>query len=153
MAPPKLSTKAPTHQACIAAIEAVLSPAIHMPITHKASAALVPIFSTVHDHLSEAIPLLAQAQTQYQQTPIRPTGTANLVHNVSAVTCPNPHPPSMNRQPPYTSQKIHIWQQNVQKSLTAQTNLINNIKPEAWDIIALQEPYINSYGNTMANNT
>ncbi|KAG6858909.1 hypothetical protein C0991_001740, partial [Blastosporella zonata] len=72
--------------------------------------------------------------------------------NATAAAQTLPLPPPMNRRPPQAPQKLRIWQQNVRKSFTTQADLINSIRPEAWDIVALQEPYLNSYGNTMANN-
>jgi hypothetical protein len=50
-----------------------------------------------------------------------------------------------------TTSKLQIWQQNLNTSLTAQTSLLNNSCNDKWDIIALQEPYINTVRNTSAN--
>ena len=46
---------------------------------------------------------------------------------------------------------VNIWQQNLNKSDIAQQDLINSINPNKYDIIALQEPYIDFLGNTCAN--
>jgi hypothetical protein len=54
----------------------------------------------------------------------------------------------MNLHPPVLPQKLRIWQQNVHKSKTAQDYVLNTANPKDWDIIALQEPWINSYGNS-----
>ena len=46
---------------------------------------------------------------------------------------------------------IKIWQQNVNKSSTCQHNLISSARlaKKGIDIVALQEPSINFYGNTV----
>jgi hypothetical protein len=49
------------------------------------------------------------------------------------------------------SQRFHIWQQNLGKSLIAQHDLLAKANPRNWDIIALQEPYINHLGLIRAN--
>ena len=46
---------------------------------------------------------------------------------------------------------FHIWQQNVAKSLTAQHDVLAKADPKKWDILALQEPYLDSIGLTQAN--
>jgi hypothetical protein len=51
-----------------------------------------------------------------------------------------------------TSTKFfQIWQQNVAKSNTAQHDLLAKANPSEWDIIALQEPYLDHLGLTCAN--
>ena len=55
----------------------------------------------------------------------------------------------MNDQPP--AKYFNIWQQNVAKSSTAQHDLLAMAHPSNWDIIALQEPYIDHLGLTQAN--
>jgi len=50
-----------------------------------------------------------------------------------------------------TLDKLRIWQQNLNKSHIAQLTLINSIPPGEWDILAIQEPSLNSLGNTKAN--
>lgn len=41
-----------------------------------------------------------------------------------------------------------IWQQNTHKSNMTQSYILNTGNPNNWDIIALQEPWINSFGNS-----
>src|SRR5258706_2456957 len=50
-----------------------------------------------------------------------------------------------------TTKHFCIWQQNVVKSSTAQYDVLANANPKNWDIIALQEPYLDSIGLTQAN--
>ena len=51
-----------------------------------------------------------------------------------------------------TSRKyFNIWQQNVVKSSTSQHDLLAKADPNKWDIIALQEPYLNHLQLTQAN--
>ena len=57
-------------------------------------------------------------------------------------------PYSMNLQAPTFLQKLRIWQQNAHKSKTAQSYILNTANPNNWDIIALQELWFDSYGNT-----
>ena len=57
----------------------------------------------------------------------------------------------MNIQPPRLPQKLRIWQQNVHKSKTAHSYVINTASPSDWDVIALQEPWIDSYGNSRSS--
>jgi hypothetical protein len=44
--------------------------------------------------------------------------------------------------------RIRMWQQNVNKSLTSQLHLLNAARPNDWDIILLQEPWIGSTKTT-----
>ena len=48
------------------------------------------------------------------------------------------------------SMTVNVWQQNLNKSDVAQQDLIS-IDPNTYDIIAIQEPYIDFLGNTRAN--
>ena len=57
----------------------------------------------------------------------------------------------MNRATNDTPTTMNIWQQNLNKSDTAQQDLINSIDPNIYDILVLQEPYIDFLGNTHAN--
>ena len=58
----------------------------------------------------------------------------------------------MTDTPTYTMlDKLQIWQQNLNKSHIAQLTLVNSTPPGDWDILALQEPSLNSLGNTRAN--
>ena len=51
-----------------------------------------------------------------------------------------------------TSRKyFNIWQQNVAKSSTSQHNLLAKADPNDWDIITLQEPYLDHLQLTWAN--
>jgi ribonuclease HI len=52
-----------------------------------------------------------------------------------------PHPSSLPH-------KLRIWQQNVHKSKTAHDYILNTANPKDWDVIALQEPWIDKYGNS-----
>ena len=54
----------------------------------------------------------------------------------------------MNIRPPELPQKLRIWQQNVHKSKTTQTYVLNTANPKDWDVLALQEPRIDSFGNS-----
>ena len=47
--------------------------------------------------------------------------------------------------------RLRIFQQNLNKSDKAQYDLINSPIHNNWDLILLQEPYINALGNTKAN--
>ena len=46
---------------------------------------------------------------------------------------------------------IRFWQQNLNKSLTAQLDLLNKINPQETDFIFIQEPHINFLNQTRAN--
>ena len=50
-----------------------------------------------------------------------------------------------------TNKRFCIWQQNVAKSPTAQHDMLAMAKPHQWDLIALQEPYLDSFGLTQAS--
>ena len=54
----------------------------------------------------------------------------------------------MNIRQPSLPQNLRIWQQNVHKSKTAQSYVLNTANPKDWDVIALQEPWIDSFGNS-----
>ena len=56
----------------------------------------------------------------------------------------------MNKRTPKAPEQLRIWQQNTHKSQTAQDYVINTARPEDWDIIALQEPWIDSLGKSRA---
>lgn len=50
------------------------------------------------------------------------------------------------------NKRLRIWQQNLAKSARAQANFINsNTLSKEWDIILLQEPFFDDYGNTKAS--
>ena len=48
---------------------------------------------------------------------------------------------------PSMLQSLRIWQQNVHKLKTAHSYVLNTANPQDWDIIALQEPWIDSFSN------
>ena len=52
-------------------------------------------------------------------------------------------------EPPPT--RLHIWKQNLNKSDKAHYDLINTPLHKNWDILALQELYIDTLGNTKVN--
>ena len=54
----------------------------------------------------------------------------------------------MSKRPPSLPSKLRIWQQNLHKSQTAQDYVRNTANPADWDILALQEPWLNSLGNS-----
>ena len=47
--------------------------------------------------------------------------------------------------------RIKFWQQNVNRSLVTQLDVLDLAKPSDYDVILLQEPYIDFLGNTRAN--
>ncbi|KAG1817233.1 uncharacterized protein BJ212DRAFT_1270724 [Suillus subaureus] len=47
--------------------------------------------------------------------------------------------------------RLHVWQQNLNTSLTAQHSLLNGPITNKWDVIALQEPHINHMKNTISS--
>ena len=73
------------------------------------------------------------------------TATAERAH----LTC-TPTAPSMSRATGLTPNRLRIWQQNLNKSRVAQEDLINSGVYKDYDVLILQEPYIDSYGNTKA---
>ena len=56
----------------------------------------------------------------------------------------------MSRGPHAAPTQINVWQQNLNKSRIAQEDLINSDIQRTYDILMLQEPYIDGYGNTKA---
>ncbi|KIJ11402.1 hypothetical protein PAXINDRAFT_27822, partial [Paxillus involutus ATCC 200175] len=44
--------------------------------------------------------------------------------------------------------QLRIWQQNLNTSRIVQLSLLNSRVAKDWDIVALQEPYINPMKNT-----
>ena len=53
--------------------------------------------------------------------------------------------------PPELPRKLRIWQQIVHRSKTAHSYIINTANPKDWDILALQEPWIDSFGNSQGS--
>ncbi|KIM57559.1 hypothetical protein SCLCIDRAFT_55971, partial [Scleroderma citrinum Foug A] len=50
-----------------------------------------------------------------------------------------------------TLSRMHIRQQNLNTSHSAQLTLLNGPISDEWDILALQEPALNTLGNTRAS--
>jgi len=50
-----------------------------------------------------------------------------------------------------TLTRLRVWQQNLNASLLAQHSLLNSPIAHDWDIVALQEPHINSMKNTISS--
>ena len=61
---------------------------------------------------------------------------------------PTPTNPSLNNTPHPVPNRLCIWQQNLNKSRVMQEELINSEVYKEYDLLILQEPYIDSYGNT-----
>ena len=43
---------------------------------------------------------------------------------------------------------IRIWQQNVNKSLDIQLDLLHSASPDDYDLLVIQEPYLDHLHNT-----
>ena len=52
-----------------------------------------------------------------------------------------------NRNP----RRLRLWQQNLNRSLEGQLDLLQSLKDKYYDIVALQEPHIDFLGRTRAN--
>lgn len=52
----------------------------------------------------------------------------------------------MSRRPPNTPKQLQIWQQNERKSIYAHESLLLQAKPEDWDLIVIQEPWLDKTG-------
>lgn len=64
------------------------------------------------------------------------------------------HQLTMSGEPVQEEQRsnLRIWQQNLNKSKEAQLDLLSAAKPSDWDLILIQEPYLdNALNNTRAN--
>lgn len=57
----------------------------------------------------------------------------------------------MSKIQPTAPATLRIWQQNARKSLTANDYILNQANPAEWDIILIQEPYIDHFGNARGN--
>ena len=57
----------------------------------------------------------------------------------------------MSRRQPSLPSKLRIWQQNVHKANAAQEYIRNTARPKDWDVIALQEPWLNTFNNSREN--
>ena len=63
----------------------------------------------------------------------------------------SPPPPNpMSSMPQPTLKRFNVWQQNLNKSQVAQEDLINASIHKDYDVLVLQEPYIDAFGNTKA---
>ncbi|KAG1800742.1 Endonuclease/exonuclease/phosphatase [Suillus plorans] len=104
-------------------------------------------------------PMLHSATPSIGPTTLTPTSPAPT--NVSASssslpTSPSPStpqilPPVMFEQQNKPMTQLCIWQQNLNNSLIAQHSLLNGPIARDWDIIALQEPHMNSMKNTISS--
>ena len=56
----------------------------------------------------------------------------------------------MSSTPAPAPDRLCIWQQNLNKSRVAQEDLINSEVYKQFDVLILQEPFIDSYGNMRA---
>jgi len=56
-----------------------------------------------------------------------------------------------NQEHEQTQRMLQIWQQNVNKSLLSQLDLLQSLKRNVYDVCAIQEPHIDFQGNTRAN--
>ena len=56
----------------------------------------------------------------------------------------------MSSTPQPALKRFNVWQQNLNKSWVAQEDLINSSIHKDYDILALQEPHIDAFGNTKA---
>ncbi|KIK78276.1 hypothetical protein PAXRUDRAFT_103660, partial [Paxillus rubicundulus Ve08.2h10] len=58
----------------------------------------------------------------------------------------------MNRDNQTMTTWLRIWQQNINKSITAQHSILSGPNAVGRDLIALQEPHINTMRNISSNN-
>lgn len=47
--------------------------------------------------------------------------------------------------------RLKIWQQNINKSLAAQLDMLQSLKPRKYDIALIQEPYLNHNDRSLTN--
>lgn len=57
----------------------------------------------------------------------------------------------MSRRPSKTPTKLRIWQQNARKSLHVTHCILQQADPEKYDVIAIQEPYLDDKLRTRAS--
>ena len=57
----------------------------------------------------------------------------------------------MTDTPTNETTSLKIWQQNTNRSMIAQQDLLETLKDEDIDIACIQEPYLDHWGNTRAN--
>jgi len=83
-----------------------------------------------------------------QRTSDRTTTTLPMVTTTIATF---PSPSSMNSQTNTNIASLRIWQENLNKSATAQHCILSGpFTAKEWDIIVIQEPVIDDLGNTKA---
>ena len=56
-----------------------------------------------------------------------------------------------NHEQEQTQRLFQIWQQNVNKLLESQLDLLESLRRNKYDICAIQEPYVDFNGKTRAN--
>lgn len=91
------------------------------------------------DHSSPMTALTSKAAASHHHRhlglPTRPSSSWQPTHWPPLTQlCP------MNICQPALLQNLRIWHQNVHKSKTVQSYILNTANPKDWDIIALQEP-------------
>ena len=47
--------------------------------------------------------------------------------------------------------KLRIWQQNINRSLEGQLDLLQSLQANKYDIVVIQEPHVDFLGRTRAN--
>ena len=61
---------------------------------------------------------------------------------------PPPQVVLMSKLPSSCLKQLRMWQQNVHNSQTAQDYVRTTVNPKDWDVIAIQEPWLDSVGNS-----
>ena len=56
----------------------------------------------------------------------------------------------MSAHPTSQKRRLRIWQQNTNRSLIAQLDLLHSITPSLYSVVAIQEPHIDFLGNSRA---
>ena len=46
------------------------------------------------------------------------------------------------------TRKVHIWQQNINRSVEGQLDLLHSLETNKYDIVAIQEPHVDFLGCT-----
>lgn len=57
----------------------------------------------------------------------------------------------MTFRPPRSPGSLRIWQQNTRKLDVAQADVLAAASPDDWDVLAVQEPFLDRLGNTKAS--
>ncbi|KAG2076437.1 hypothetical protein BDR04DRAFT_1148881 [Suillus decipiens] len=73
------------------------------------------------------------------------------LHLINLKVLPPPHYPIMSDDIHGNTNRLRIWQQNLNTSLIAQLSLLNTPTIANWDILVIQESHINFLHNTSAN--